>query len=36
MGEMENEREEDPRKTRSYPMSPRGMKDYEELDFLAP
>lgn len=36
MCEFENEKEEDPRKTRSYPMTPRGMKDYDELNFLAP
>ena len=36
MCEFENDKEEDPRETRSYPMTPRGMKNYEEFDFLAP
>lgn len=33
MGEWENDKEDDPRRTRSYPMTPRGYKDYDDVNF---
>ena len=31
MIDFDTEKEEDPRRTRSYPLTPRSMKDYEAL-----
>lgn len=33
MGEWEDDKEEDPRKVRSYPMTPKGMKEYDDVNF---
>lgn len=31
MGEWEDDKEEDPRKVKSYPLSPRGYKEYDDM-----